>query len=380
MTVYFDNAATTKVCPEAVNAAVEAMETFYGNPSSGYGQGRQAAAKLSQAREIVAQVLGAETSEVYFTSGGTEGDNWAVRSAMRLMRHNGKHIITTATEHDAVRNTIKELEETGGAEVTWLYPNKAGNISAIDVENAIRDDTVLVSVMMVNNETGAVNPIDEISRSLKERGCRTVLHTDAVQGFLKVPFTPKKLGADIVTISSHKIHGPKGAGALYVRKGLRLPPMITGGSQEGGLRPGTEAMPAILGFAAAAKAGKELLPASLDNMKTLREYTKKLLQAALPGCVFIGEGGAPHILSISLPGWRSEVLMNYLDAAGICVSKSSACKKGARSHVLEAMKLPANIIDGAVRISFSRYSTGAEAEYFVRTLSEAVSRLKAAKK
>ena len=379
MTVYFDNAATTQVCPEAIKASVSAMGEFYGNPSSGYVLGRQASEKLSEARERVAGALGAEMEEVHFTSGGTEGDNWAVRSSMFLMRHKGRHIITTAYEHDAVRQTVKALE-AAGAEVTWLFPESDGRVSAGAVKDALRDDTVFISVMLVNNETGAINPIREIANAIREQGSAAILHTDAVQGFLKVPFTPKKLGADLVTISSHKIHGPKGAGALYIRKGLRLPPMITGGGQESGLRPGTEAMPALLGFGAAAAAGRALMKESIETMGSVREYTEALLQAALPDCRILCEGGAPHILSISLPGWRSEVLMNYLDAAGICVSKSSACKKGARSHVLETIKLPADVIDGAIRVSFSRYNTLQEAEYFIKTLTEATERLKAAKR
>lgn len=379
MTVYFDNAATTRVCPEALRAVSEAMEEYYANPSSGYGPGRTAAAKLAEARESVANALGAENEEVFFTSGGTEGDNWAVRSAMHLMRHRGNHIITTLTEHDAVRKTVMEFEERG-ASVTWLRPDKTGRVRAEDAAAALREDTALVSVMLVNNETGAVNPVKEISDILHRANSKAILHTDAVQGFLKVPFTPKKLGADLVTVSSHKIHGPKGAGALYIRKGLRLPGILTGGGQEGGVRPGTEATPALFGFGAAAKTGKALFEKSVENMREVRFFMMEELKKEIPECIFIGEGDAPHILSISLPGWRSEVLMNYLDSAGIYVSKSSACRRGARSHVLEAMELPADVIDGAIRVSFSRYSTRDEAEYFVKTLGDAVKKLRAAKK
>jgi len=374
MTVYFDNAATTRVCPEAAAAALDAMTERYGNPSSAHGPGRAAAALLEDARESVAAALGAEPGEVRFTSGGTEGDNWAVTSALRLMRGRGNHIVTTAVEHDAVRKTVQKLAESG-AEATFVRPGPDGRVSVSDVAAAVREDTALVSVMLVNNETGAVNDIRGISEMLRARGSRAVLHTDAVQGFLKVPFTPRALGADLVTVSSHKIHGPKGAGALWIRSGLRLPPMLTGGGQEGGLRPGTEAMPALAGFGAAAKVGKALFPGSAQTMRLVRARTAELVKDALPQAVIIGAGDAPHILSLSLPGYRSEVLMSFLDAQGVCVSRSSACRKGARSHVLEAMNLPGEVIDGAIRLSFSRYSTAEEAEYFVKALLQAAARL-----
>lgn len=379
MTVYFDNAATTRVCPEAAEAMMQALTENYGNPSSGYKLGREAAAKLREARENVASALGAKPEEIYFTSGGTEGDNWAIRSSAALMRHSGKHIITGASEHDAVRNTMKSLE-ANGYEITYLKPDKSGKVSTEQVAEAIREDTVLVSLMLVNNEIGSINPIADISDIIKKKGSKAILHTDAVQGFLKIPFTPKKLGADIITISSHKIHGPKGCGALYIRSGLRLPGMITGGGQESGIRPGTEAMPAIMGFGAASKVGKAHINENIAKMRAVKEYTVSKLKEELPELIVIGESEAPHIVNISLPGYRSEVLMNYLDAAGICVSKSSACRRGARSHVLESMNLPANVIDGAIRISFSRFSTQEEADYFVSMLSEAAAKLRTQKR
>lgn len=379
MKVYFDNAATTKPCDEAVAAMVMAMTESYGNPSSGYGLGREAAAKLREARENVALALGAKPEEVFFTSGGTEGDNWAIRGAAHQMRHAGRHIITSEIEHDAVKSTMKALEAEGYS-VTYLSPDKSGRITAESVTAALREDTVLVSLMLVNNEIGSVNPIADISGAVRKAGSKAIIHTDAVQGFLKVPFTPKKLGADLVTISSHKIHGPKGCGGLYIRQGLRMTGILTGGGQENGLRPGTEAMPAIMGFGAAAKVGKAHFSENTAKMRELKEYTVTRLKAAMPEVITIGESDAPHIVNISLVGYRSEVLMNYLDAMGICVSKSSACKRGARSHVLEAMRLPPEVIDGAIRISFSRCNTKEEADYFVSKLSEAASKLKTQKR
>jgi cysteine desulfurase len=378
MTAYFDNAATTMVCKEAADASYKAMTECYGNPSSGHSCGRAAAALLRDARESIASALGANPEEVYFTSGGTEGDNWAILGAAYQMRHRGHHIITSAIEHDAVRKTMQKLE-TEGWEVTFLSPDKSGIISAEAVLGALREDTSIVSIMLVNNEIGTINPIGEIAKFVKRKCPNAIVHTDAVQAFLKIPFTVKSLGADIVTISSHKIHGPKGAGALYIRKGVRIGSILTGGGQEGGFRPGTEPMPAIAGFGAAAKIGKEHFRENTEHMKALKEQMKEQLTSAIPSVSFIGDSEAPHILNISLVGYRSEVLMNVLDSAGISVSKSSACRKGARSHVLEAMKLPAQVIDGAIRISFSRYNTSDEVEYFVKTLADAASRLRTKK-
>lgn len=374
MTVYFDNAATTRVCPEAAEKAYDIMTGLYGNPSSAHGIGRAAKAELMSARRSVASAIGASPEEIFFTSGGTESDNWAIFGVSSLRRHDGRHIISSMTEHDAIRRPLKKLESEGW-DVTYLKPDSFGRIALQDVENALRDDTVLVSLMLVNNETGAVNPISDISRLLRIKKSKAILHTDAVQGFCKLPIFAPKLGADLITLSSHKIHGPKGAGALYIKKGLRLPPLIMGGGQEREFRSGTEAMPALCAFGKAAGLGKATLSESIAHIRSLRDHTAALLKDALPGTVFIGEGDAPHILSISLPGYKSEVLMNCLDADGICVSKSSACKKGARSHVLEAMGLPNDIIDGAIRISFCRYNTFEEAEYFVSSLKSAAERL-----
>lgn len=369
MHIYLDNAATTRVCPEAAEAALRMMTETYGNPSSTYRLGREAKAAVDTARRQVATALGCTPDEVYFTSCGSEGDNWALISGARLMRHQGKHIISSAVEHDAVRRSLDFLEKEG-FEITRLQPDACGGISAEQVRQALRADTILVSLMMVNNETGAVTDIAEISRTLKAANSRALLHTDAVQGFLKVPFRAKTLGADLITISGHKIHAPKGIGALYIRSGLKLPPYILGGGQERGMRAGTEATPQIAAFGAAAAAGKERMPGATAEMARLRAHAIERLTAEIEGLVVIG-GGAPHILGISLPGYRSEVLMNFLEAREIFTSKSSACKKGGRSHVLEAMGLPSNVIDGALRISFSRFTTQQEVDALCDALREA---------
>ena len=373
--IYFDNAATTMPCPEAVEAVTRALTEEYGNPSSGYALGRRAAEELRRARESVAKAVGCDASELIFTSGGTEGDNMAIRGAAYLQRHKLRHIITSQAEHDAVRKTCLSLQGQG-YEVTFLKPDRSGRISVDAVMGALRENTGLISLMLVNNETGAVSDIAAISAAVRRVSPRVLVHSDCVQALLKVPFTPKKLGADLVTVSSHKIHGPKGAGALYVRRGLRLPPLVTGGGQEGEVRPGTEPMPAILGFGAAAKACKTSLTDDAGRMRGIKEHLVSELPAAIPGLQIIGESGAPHILSISLPGYKSEVIMNLLDARGICVSKSSACRRGARSHVLEAMGESPEVIDGAVRVSLSRFSTTEEADTFIRELKAAAGTLR----
>jgi cysteine desulfurase len=356
---------------------------------------------------------------VYFTSGGTEANNWAILGVVDLLVRKGtkatagkkltpgnelstgKHIITSAIEHSAVLDPVKKLE-CNGFEVTYLMPDSSGHITTEAFSAALRDDTVFASIMLVNNETGAINPVGEFSKEIKRRGLGTVLHTDAIQGLNKIPFTVKPLGADLVTVSSHKIHGPKGVGALYVKNGVKLAPLILGGNHESGLRGGTEALPAAIGFGIAARLGNAELEETTRYVRELREYISDLLMAEVPEVVFIngqgslfeqsatsnkqsassgqstpagqgftGYGYSPFILSISLPGHKSEVLMSYLDGEGICVSRSAACKKGARSRTLEAMRLKNDVIDGALRVSFSMYNTKEEAEYFVRVLKRA---------
>lgn len=355
MEIYLDNAATTRVCTEAADIAYKVMTDCYGNPSSTHTKGRDAKAYLDTARAQIASALGCSASEVYFTSCGSESDVWAITRGAESAARRGRHIISSAVEHDAVRKTLEELESRG-FEVTYLSPEKDGSVSADAVKAALREDTILVTLMMVNNETGGITDIAAIAKMLKGCGSKALLHTDAVQGFMKVPFSAKKLGADMISISGHKIHAPKGIGALYIKTGVKIKPLIRGGAQEGGMRAGTEAMPQIAAFGKAAEIAFSGMKDNCDTMATLRALAMSTICADIPEAQIIG-GGAPHILSVSLPGWRSEVLMNFLEAEGIYVSRSSACKKGGRSHVLEAMRLPAQVIDGAIRVSFSRYNT-----------------------
>ena len=352
---YLDNSATTQVCPEAAQAALSAMTVEFGNPSSTHTVGREAKKLLDRSRESVARAMGSAPQELVFTSCGSESDNWALLSSAEFMKRKGKHIISSVAEHDAIRRSL-DLLEAQGFEVTRLKPERSGAVSVDAVRSALREDTVLVSLMLVNNETGAVTDISGISAALKEADSSALLHTDAVQAFMKIPFSPKTLGADLISVSGHKIHAPKGIGALYIRKGLRLKPMLVGGSQEDGRRAGTEATAQIAAFAAACEAALPRLSDNAEKMRVQREEIISRLQTDIPELRVLG-GGAPHILSISLPGWRSEVLMNFLEAREVYVSKSSACKKGARSHVLESMGLDAKTIDGALRIGLSRYTT-----------------------
>ena len=369
MDIYLDNAATTRVCPEAADMAYKVMTEQYGNPSSTHARGREAKKLLDSARREVSLCLGCQPKELVFTSCGSEADNWALLSGAYAASAKGGHVISSMAEHDAVRRSLDELERRG-YEVTRLAPDESGAIPVQAVVDALRPDTVLVSLMLVNNETGAVTDIAGVARALKKVGSKALLHCDAVQGFLKVPFTVKSLGADMVAVSGHKIHAPKGIGALYVRSGLHLRPLIVGGSQEDGRRAGTEAMPNICAFGEAARVGRALMAESTQRMAALREGVVGRLRAENPGLVVIG-GGAPHILCVSLPGYRSEVLMNFLEARGISVSKSSACKKGGRSHVLEVMGLPAPVIDGALRLGLSRFTTQDELDEFCLCLREA---------
>lgn len=361
---YLDNAATTKTCPEAAEAAVRVMTELYGNPSSTHAKGREAARFLSQCRADVALALGASPEEVVFTSCGSESDNWALLSGAALMQRKGKHIISSMAEHDAVRKSLDLLEKQGFS-VTRLRPDSTGRIPAEAVSEALREDTVLVSLMMVNNETGSVTDIQKISKLIRDSGSKALLHTDAVQGFMKIPFQASGLGADLISVSGHKIHAVKGIGALYIRKGLRLNPLICGGEQESGRRAGTEAMPQIAAFAAACR-----LDPQLDQMKRIKSRLISELTAAVPELEYL-DTDAPHILNVSMPGWRSEVLMNYLEAMQVYVSKSSACKQGKRSHVLEAIGMKSELIDGALRIGISRYTTEEDISALAEGLSGA---------
>ncbi len=337
----------------------DALTEHWANPSALYGFGIETGALLRGARQKVAAAMGAEPDRVFFTSGGTEADNWAIFSTVKRYGHRNKHIITTAIEHHAILRCMNELEHQG-YDVTYLQPDALGNISLDDFKAALRKDTALVSVMMVNNETGAVMPIAQMVKLTKRLSPDAIFHTDAVQGFLKIPFAAKTLGADLISVSSHKIHGPKGVGALYISPRLKaFPPLLFGGGQEAGFRSGTEGTPAIFGFAAACEACKATLQADISREKALLDALIAKL-SKLDGLIVNGAHDAPHILSLSIPGLPTQNSINILQDAGICVSAGSACAKGHRSHVMTAMGLKPEVIDGAFRVSICRDTTEEE--------------------
>ena len=374
--IYLDNSATTIPCPEAVEAVTNALTVNWANPSALYGFGFDAAHALRTARNKVAAALGAESDRIFFTSGGTEADNWAIFSTIKRFGKRGKHLITTAIEHHAVLNCFKELE-TQGYEVTYLQPDQRGRITLADLKTVLRKDTILVSIMMVNNESGAVMPIAQMAK-LTHRICPdAVFHTDAVQGFLKIPFQAKTLGADLISVSSHKVHGPKGAGALYIAPKLKsFPAHMLGGGQESGYRSGTEGTPAIMGFAAACEIGKKTMLQDIASEKELLEYLIDHIEP-IDGVIINGAHEAPHILSLSIPGVPTQNTINVLQDHGICVSAGSACAKGHRSHVMTAMNLAPETIDGTFRISLSRYTTKEELTALISVIKdEVVSRFK----
>ena len=362
--IYLDNSATTKPCDEAVAAVTEALTQQWANPSALYQFGFDASKKLRSARSQVAAAMGAEPDRVFFTSGGTEADNWAILGAVKRLRKRGNHILTTAIEHHAVLNTMKELSASG-FDVTYLQPNNLGQISLEDFKAAIRPDTILVSVMMVNNEVGSVMPIAQMAKLTHKLAPNALFHTDAVQGFMKIPFAAKTLGADLISVSAHKVHGVKGCGALYISPKLRnFPALLLGGGQESGMRSGTEGTPAIFGFGAACEAVSKALQQDLTRERELlQEIIDKI--STMEGVTVNGAHEAPHILSLSIPGVPTQNSINILQDAGIYVSAGSACAKGHRSHTLTAMNLPAEVMDSSFRISLSRETTKGDAEALI---------------
>lgn len=351
--IYLDNSATTKPCQEAVDAITLALTEQWANPSALYSFGFSGAKNLRTARNQVAKALGADTDRVFFTSGGTEADNWAILGSAKRFGKKNKHIITTAIEHHAVLNTMKDLE-TQGYEVTYLQPDKDGIITHDALKAAFRKDTFLVSVMMVNNETGAIMPISQMAKLTHKICPDAIFHTDAVQGFLKVPFSAKTLGADLISISAHKIHGAKGTGALYISPRLKsFPAHIIGGGQENGYRSGTEAMPAIMGFGAACEAVSKTFDNDTAHEKELIAYLADCISALSP-VLINGNHQAPHIISLSIPGIPTQNIINILQDHQIFVSAGSACAKGHRSHTLSAMGLSPEVMDSSFRVSVCR--------------------------
>lgn len=365
--IYLDHAATTPVPREVADAMYEVLSQQFANPSSQYAMGLDMKKQVESWRKTIADALGCDSKQLFFTSCGTESDNWAISAACWQNRRIGKHIVTTAVEHSAVRETCKWLEQQG-YEVTYVTPDSKGNISAQQILDAVRPDTALVSVMLVNNELGTIYPISEIAAGLKQKNPQTLLHTDAVQAFLKVPCSPKTLGADFIALSAHKIGGPKGIGALYIGPRVRNPkPFLAGGSQENGLRGGTEATAQIAGFAKAVELRVKGLDEKLTHMAEIKAYAVKQL-STIPDLQFISDGTAPHVLSVSLVGWPSQNIVNDLSGQGICISAGSACHQGKPSHVIATLKLPKKVSGGVIRISFGPETTKEEIDQCVTAL------------
>ncbi len=372
--VYLDNSATTKPCQKAVEYINRSLEGNWGNPSSLHTMGINAEEALDSCKETCANILSCRSDEIYFTGSGTEANNLAIVGGITARSKRGKRIVTTAIEHPSVLNTIKQFEEKG-FEVVYLKPDTSGSISEESINNAITKDTIFVSIMLVNNETGAINPVAHAREAIKNVDSPALLHCDAVQAFGKIKVNPSALGVDLLTVSGHKIHGPKGIGVLYRKKGVHIVPQVLGGGQQEGLRSGTEPMPLICGLKGAIEELGDI-NAEYLKIKELMNFAKEKLEE-IP-CVKINsnEHGIPYILNISVVGFRSEILLHFLDAKGIFVSSGSACSKGELSHTLSAMGLKKNEIDSAIRISFSRYSKSEEVCLLADALKEATKKLK----
>lgn len=372
MEVYLDNSATTRCCAAAAEAVQRALTEDYGNPSSLHHMGVVAERAMNEARAKIARTLKVQEKEIYFTSGGTESNNLALLGAAYANRRAGKHIVTTAIEHPSVTATMEYLAELG-FEVTYLKPDRFGCISADELENSIRDDTILVSVMQVNNEIGAVEPIGEIGARIKAKNPRTLFHVDAIQSYGKMFIYPSKLSVDLLSVSGHKIHGPKGSGFLYVKDKTKIHPLLNGGGQQRGLRSGTENVPAIAGLGAAAERIYTDLDKKIAAMYALRahfiEEASRIEGVQING--HTDETNAPHIVSVSTKGVRAEVLLHALEDRGVYVSAGSACSsnKPSVSRTLQAIGLAPELLDATVRFSFSVDTTEQEIDYALEQLA-----------
>ena len=377
--IYFDNAATTRVIPEVAEVVQKAMTETFGNPSSPYKLGLEAERLVRQARESVAAALGCRPDEVYFTSGGTEADNLAVRGTLQAKSRKGKHVVASAIEHAAILETLKHLSQLGLCEYTLVTPDSKGRVAPEAVLDAMRDDTVLVTVMAVNNEVGTIQPVSEIARLVKERDPEVYFHSDAVQALGKTSCRLRELGVDLLTISGHKLGAPKGVGALYCREGVRLISQITGGGQEREMRSGTENVPGIAGFGKAITLALEQMEERTAQWRQLQKQLLALLKE-IPDIQVLGDPltNAPHILSVGFPGVRGEVLVHALAAEGLFVSTGSACssRRDVTSHVLKAMGVAPQVSEGSIRISFGWENTIQEVERAAELIEQAVRELR----
>lgn len=375
MEIYLDNSATTQVSKNAAEAALSMMTECYGNPSSLHKKGLEAQIKLTAVQKQIAAALNARPDEIFFTSGGTEANNTVLFGVPSAYKRLGNRIVTTAFEHSSVFESAEELEKRG-FEVVFIKPDKNGVINPQDVIDAVNDKTVLVSVMLINNEMGAVLPVSRIAAGVKRKNPKTLVHTDAVQAFGKVPVKADKLKVDFITISSHKIHGPKGVGALYVKKGVRVTPLIYGGEQQRRIRPGTEASPLIAGFGAACEDIMRDMKSNEVHVTKLRDKLVELL-SQIPEVTLNSdiEITTPYIVNFSVRVMRSETMLHFLESKGIYVSSGSACSKGKKSRVLDSMGLSTERIDSALRISFSAHNTEEDVVALVEAVKEGIATL-----
>ena len=370
--IYLDNSATTKPCKECVEKVIEMLTAKYGNPSSLHGKGLEAEQEIESARAVIAQVLNANASEIYFTSGGTEANNIAVFGSVAANKKRGRKIVTTAVEHSSVYNSAKELEKEG-FEVAFLKPDEAGQITLEQIEEAIDGNTILVSMMLVNNEVGVIFPVEKIKKVIIQKKSPALLHVDAVQAFGKVPINVEKMAFDLLTVSAHKVHGPKGVGALYKRKNAHIVPRTFGGEQQKKLRPGTEAVPLIAGFGAAVRQFN--LTEQYEKIFRLNQYFREKISNMSKISINSPQNALPYIINISTNEIKSETMLNFLSSKGIFISSGSACAKGKKSRVLSEMKLSERRIDTALRISFSKYNTTEDVDEFLRQLSFGIENL-----
>ena len=376
-TVYLDNSSTTRVYKEGAELAADIMYNLYGNPSSLHRKGIEAEKLIKRAKEQIADSLKANPSEIYFTSGGTESDNLAIIGACRMSR--GRHILSTNIEHPAVLNTLRHLEKKG-YEVELIPVGKDGKVNVEKLASKIRKDTALVSVMYVNNEIGTIEPVEKIGKIVKSANPSTAFHIDAVQAYGKIPFTAASTGADFISLSSHKIHGPKGVGALYVKNKARLAPIIFGGGQQNNIRPGTENVPGIAAFGLAAEKSCSAVLENGNKMEILKTRLKEGILSKLDDVVVNtpNNDSAPHILNVSFGYVKSEVLLHSLETDGIYVSSGSACsshKKGP-SYVLTAIGTDRKMIDGSIRFSLSEFITEEDIDYTIERVVDNVKKIR----
>lgn len=365
---YLDNSATTRVCPEAAECVLRVMTENYGNPSSLHSKGFEAEQELKTARQDIARRLSCDVREVYFTSGGTEANNLSLFGTAYARKRLGNRIVTSLTEHSSVLESALELKKQG-FEVVFLSPGKEGKVTEEALFEAVNEKTILVSLMLVNNELGFIQPIEAAKSAVRAKKAPALVHCDCVQAFGKLPVRPDRMGADLVSISAHKIHGPKGVGALYLSKSARILPRTFGGEQEARLRPGTEALPLIAGFGAAVRALPDLAEEAAA-VTSLRSLCLEGLAQIGGVCINSPEDALPYLLNFSVEGIRSETMLHFLASRGVFVSSGSACAKGRQSHVLEAMGFTEARLSSALRVSFSRYNTEEDVFQFLSALKE----------